>query len=156
MNLFNPLGAEAWVFQLALEEPLSGHRFSCFDTEITHHSKWVLSMAFYVSFARAEDVSSPCAGCTWILLDVEALFAKEIIKMFHILWKVLSHAFLLCIFFSHKPISWWNQRECSLTQRKAVHCHLAVSKNHFVQLCNAIIIHKPPISSKRLMTDKKT
>ena len=35
-------------------------------------------------------------------------------------------------------------------------CRLVISKNHCVQLHNVIIILKPLISSKRLITDKKT
>lgn len=42
-------------------------------------------MGFCVSFTHAEDVSSPSADCTLVFLDVEALFVKESIKMFHIL-----------------------------------------------------------------------
>lgn len=41
-------------------------------------------------------------------------------------------------------------------QRYAVCCHLVISKDRCVQLHNVIIILKPLISSKRLITDKKT
>lgn len=63
MDLFNPLGAEAQVFQLALEELLSGTDFPV-SIQRLHIIQNELSVGFCVSFAHAEDVSSPSTDCT--------------------------------------------------------------------------------------------